>query len=68
MKSKYIFTMAPFVPLLIVIILAIIGITLNFLVYIILAVVCPLVAGILWFIYKDMERKVTDAGSGSLRK
>lgn len=48
-------------PLLVVMILALFGITMDYWVYIILGIVCPLVAGSIWLIYKDTERKVNDA-------
>ncbi len=61
-----IFPLMAFLPLLVVIILAIAGITLNFWVYIILAVICPLAVGIIWFIYKETEKKIKEAGKGRL--
>lgn len=66
MKAGF-FPLMAFLPLLVVIILAITGITLNFWVYIILAVVCPLVAGIIWYIYKDTEKKIKDTGKMRLK-
>jgi len=66
MRTKSIFIIMPFLPLLGVIILAAIGITLNFWVYIILSVFCPIVAGIIWFIYKDTGKKIKEAGKGRL--
>jgi hypothetical protein len=56
-KARYAFSAAPLVPLFIVIILATAGIMLNVWVYVVLAVVCPLAAGVLWFQYKGMEGK-----------
>ncbi|MBI5203302.1 MAG: hypothetical protein HZA11_00120 [Nitrospirae bacterium] len=67
MRTKF-FSVMALLPLLVVIILAVAGITLNFWVYAILGVVCPTVAGAIWFIYKDTERKVKDAGSGLEKK
>ena len=61
MKARYAFSAAPLVPLFIVIILATAGIMLNVWVYVILAVVCPLAAGLLWFQYKEMEGKIKNA-------
>lgn len=61
MKTKYLMPMAALLPLLVVAVLALIGMIFNFWVYIILAIVCPLVAGFLWFTYKDTERKVREA-------
>jgi Flp pilus assembly protein TadB len=57
-KTRHIFLAAPLVPLFIVIILATAGITLNVWVYVVLAVVCPLAAGAVWFLYKDMEKRM----------
>ncbi len=51
MKTRYIFSGVLLLPLIIVIILAITGITLNVWVYVVLAVVCPLAAGVVWFLY-----------------
>lgn len=58
MKNRYIFSGALLLPLLIVIILAITGIMLNAWVYMVLAIVCPVAAAILWYTYKDTERKI----------
>lgn len=65
MKSKFavIFLIA-MLPLVVLGILALFGITFSFLVYLILAVICPLEAGALWLIYKDMERKIAEAKGG----
>jgi Flp pilus assembly protein TadB len=46
-------------PLLIVIILAMTGMTFNTWVYALLFIICPVIAVIIWFIYKDMEKKVS---------
>lgn len=62
MKRKYLFVIAPVFPLLIVVVLAVFGITFDTAVYAVLGVVCPIVAGFVWWIYKDMETKVTAAG------
>ena len=58
MKTRYIFSGALLLPLVIVIILAITGITLNVWIYVILAIVCPVAAGIIWYMYKNAERKM----------
>ncbi len=55
MIARYAFSAAPLVSLFIVIILATAGIMLNIWVYVVLAVVCPLAAGVLWFQYNEME-------------
>jgi general stress protein CsbA len=57
-KTRYIFSGALLFPLVIVIILAIAGITLNVWIYVILAIVCPVAAGIIWYMLKNMENKV----------
>lgn len=44
-------------PFLIVLILAAAGIILNHWVYIILGIVCPLVAGMIWLIYRGTTKK-----------
>jgi len=48
-------------PLLVVGILTIFGMIFSFWVYLLLVIICPLEAGILWFIYKDMEKKIAEA-------
>ncbi len=45
-------------PLVIVIVLAIGSITLSRWVYVILAIVCLVTAATIWYLYKDMERKM----------
>ncbi len=67
MKTGYILAAAPLAPLFIIIILAAVGITLNVWVYVIVAVVCPLAAGMIWFIYKDVEGKIKNAAKKSDR-
>ncbi len=57
-KTRYILSAASLLPLAIVVILALVGITLSVWVYIVLVMVCPLAAGVVWFLYKDMERKM----------
>ncbi len=58
MMRKKIFLSAALLPLVVVAVLAIFGAKLNVWVYIVLAVVCPLVAGLICFIYKDIEKKM----------
>lgn len=58
MKARYILSAASLLPLIIVVILAMVGITVNVWVYVVLTVVCPLAAGVVWFLYKDMERRM----------
>lgn len=60
MKTRSFIVIAPLLPLFLVIILAIVGITFGFWVYMILGIVCPLVAGILWFMYREMEKKIAN--------
>ncbi len=60
MKSKYYAIAAVSFPLVIIIVLAVMGITLDIWVYVVLAVVCPAVVGLIWYFYKDAEKKVTD--------
>ncbi len=55
--KKYLFSAALFLPLLIVIVLAAGGITMNRWVYVILAIVCPVAAGIILYMYKDRPKK-----------
>jgi general stress protein CsbA len=57
-KTRYIFSGALLFPLAIVIILAVTGITLNVWIYVILAVICPVAAGTIWYMFKDTERKM----------
>jgi general stress protein CsbA len=56
--KKYLLSAAPLLPLVIVIALAVGGITMNPWVYVILALVCPVAAGIIWYMYKDTEKKM----------
>ncbi len=56
--KKYLFSAAPLLPLAIVIVLAIGGITMNRWAYVILAIVCPVAAGIIRHMYKDTDRKM----------
>ncbi len=60
MKSKYFTTAAVLLPLALVIVLAVTGIALDIWVYVVLAIVCPAVVGLIWYFYKDAEKKVTD--------
>ncbi len=62
MKSRYFAIATVLFPLVAIIVLAIIGITLDTWVYLVLAVVCPAVVGLIWYIYKGAEKKLTDAG------
>lgn len=62
MKNKYIvISLASLLPLAAVGVLSLFGVIFSFGVYLLLAVICPLEAGILWFMYKDMEKKVAEA-------
>ncbi len=48
-------------PLAAVVVLALFGVILDFWVYLILAIVCPVGAGFLWFTSKSIDKKVADA-------
>ncbi len=56
--KKYLFSVALLLPLAIVIVLAIGGVTMNRWVYVILSVVCPVAAGAFWYMYRDTDRKM----------
>ncbi|MDI6800988.1 MAG: hypothetical protein QMD01_02865 [Thermodesulfovibrionales bacterium] len=62
MKSRFVLTFLVYaLPLILVIILALYGIVWEFQVYLILAILhLVVVSGILWYLYKDMENKITD--------
>ncbi len=62
MKSKYFEIAAVLFPLVTIIVLVIIGITVDTWVYLILPVVCSAVVGLIWYIYKGAEKKLTNAG------
>ena len=61
MKMKYRIPLSVLLPLFVVAILAVFGVTFSFWVYLVLSIACLLVAGITWFLYKDMEKKVEAA-------
>jgi general stress protein CsbA len=56
--KKYLFSAAPLLPLVIVVVLATGGIMMNRWVYVLLVIVCPAAAGIIWYMYKDTEKKM----------
>ena len=58
MKTKYILSAAFLLPLVIVVILTMVGFTLNIWVYIVLVIACPLAAAVVWFLYKEMEKRM----------
>ncbi len=58
MRKKFFLSAAALLPLMAVVILAVFGVSLSVWVYIVLAAVCPLVAAILWFTYKDFDKKM----------
>ena len=58
MKTRYLLSAASLLPLVIAVILAMVGIALNVWVYIVLVIVCPLAAVVVWFLYKEMERRM----------
>lgn len=57
MKNRYALSAAPLLPLVIIIVLATGGVTMNRWVYVILAIACPVAAGIIWYTYKNTEKK-----------
>lgn len=59
--TKYLMQVLALSPLLVVAVLTATGRTFYLWVYVILAIVCPLVAGFLWFTYRNMERRTKDA-------
>lgn len=61
LKLKYLIPAAVLVPLFVVVIFGVFGVTFSFWVYLILSVACLFVAGIIWSLYKDMEKKVDAA-------
>jgi len=61
MKTRRIAILLFLLPLLIVLLLAVGGIFLNAWVYVILSIFCPLAASVTWFLYKDMERKISNS-------
>jgi len=60
MKTRRITSLLFLLPLLIVFLLAVGGIFLNAWVYVVLSIFCPLAAGVSWFLYKDMGRKLSN--------
>ncbi len=61
MRIKQVSFLAPLLPLFVVIVLALFGFFFQFWVYLMIVIVCPAVAGVIWFIYRDTERKVSNA-------
>ncbi len=62
MKSTFIIVSGIIIlPLFVVGMLALFGIFLDIRVYIMLLILCPLAAVILWLIYRDMKRKIAGA-------
>lgn len=59
MKTRWIIILV-LLPLLVVAVLAILGIILKSWVYLALLIVCPAVAGIVWYIYGDVRKKVSN--------
>ncbi len=68
MKSKHIISSVVLVPLVVVTVLAFIGVILSFWVYLLLSVMCILAAGTTWYLYKDMENKISNAKKGKFEK
>ncbi len=61
MKSRYFAIAAVLLPLVTIGVLAVIRTTLDTWVFVVLAVVCSAVVGLIWYAYKDAENKLTDA-------
>ncbi len=62
MKRKLtVITILALLPLIAAGIFALFGIIFSFWVYLLLVIICPLEAGILWFMYKDMAKKIAEA-------
>lgn len=61
MKKKLTVITIALLPLITTGIFALFGIFFSLWVYLLLAIICLVAAGILWLIYKDMERKITEA-------
>ena len=61
MRTKQVAFLGPLLPLFVVIVLALFGFFLQFWVYLMIVIACPAVAGVIWFIYRDTERKVSNA-------
>ncbi|MBI4848285.1 MAG: hypothetical protein HY808_06880 [Nitrospirae bacterium] len=57
MKITHLVIIIISVPLLTVII-SLFGITFSIWTYLLLFILCPLAAGILWFLYRDMQKKL----------
>lgn len=69
MKRKLtVITILALLPLIAAGILSLFGIIFSFWVYLLLAIICPIEAGILWLMYKDMERKIAEAKKESERR
>jgi len=64
LKAKYVIPTAVILPLAVVIVLALFGMILSFWVYLLLFITCPLVAYISWYIYKDMDKKISNTKKG----
>ncbi len=58
MSKKSFLSAAMLLPLIVLLILALFGGKLSTWVYIVLGAVCFLVAGIIWFICRDLEKKM----------
>ena len=57
MKDKRILiTLAPLIPILAVVALMVVGIVFDSRVYILLGLICPVIAVFLWFYYRDGKK------------
>ncbi|MFO0752049.1 MAG: hypothetical protein U0411_01820 [Thermodesulfovibrionales bacterium] len=61
MRAKDFLFLAPLVPLLAVVALAVFGVAFNEWIYLLLAVVCLVTAGIILFVYKEAEKELDSA-------
>jgi hypothetical protein len=61
MRTRKAAFIAPLLPLFVVIVLALFGFLFQFWFYLMIGIACPAVAGIIWIIYRDTERKVANA-------
>lgn len=61
-------TILALLPLIAAGIFELFGIIFSFWVYLILAIICPMEVGILWFMYKDMEKKIAEAKKEAERR
>ena len=61
MKAESVLPLLPLLPLPVGLVFTATGITFDIWVYVLLAIPCPAAAGLIWFIYREMEKKVEAA-------